>query len=270
MEKKKIGLQLYSLKNELHDNPKDFIEILKDVADAGYTGVEFARGFFGKSAKEVKDACDKYGLTPISIHVFLEDMKNNYDTVLDDIRTLGIKYVVIPGLFNTYKMSEERVSGIIDDMRQCAKKFKKDGVQLAIHTCICFFELLDDGRTILERVLDDIPADLMQVQVDTVWALISGVDPIELMNRYVDRQDLLHIKDIKSPLPKDEMLDDRRIAAIKQDEIVGEGVMNTQAIVNNAKDINIKWIIVEHNDTPDFDYAEKAMRESCKNLSKML
>lgn len=57
---KNLGLQLYSVKELVQ---KDFIGTLKEVAEVGYDGVEFA-GFFNTPAKELKKALDDLNLTP--------------------------------------------------------------------------------------------------------------------------------------------------------------------------------------------------------------
>ena len=46
---------------------KDFEGTLKKVAEMGYEYVEFA-GYFGKSAKEIKEILNRYGLKCISVH----------------------------------------------------------------------------------------------------------------------------------------------------------------------------------------------------------
>ena len=51
MEELKVGLQLYSVRDEMS---KDMDATLKKVKDMGYDYVEFA-GYFGKTAKEVLD-----------------------------------------------------------------------------------------------------------------------------------------------------------------------------------------------------------------------
>ena len=49
MSRMKIGLQMISVKDV---TPKDIIGVMEEVAKLGYEGVEFARGFFGKTAGE--------------------------------------------------------------------------------------------------------------------------------------------------------------------------------------------------------------------------
>ena len=47
MEKIHVGLQMISVKDL---TPNDIIGVLKEAAEVGYEGVEFARGFFGKTS----------------------------------------------------------------------------------------------------------------------------------------------------------------------------------------------------------------------------
>src|ERR1044071_1901394 len=63
----KIGLQLYTLRNEMG---KDFTGTLEKVAAVGYKEVEFA-GYFDRKPQEVKATLDKLGLASPSVHVSL-------------------------------------------------------------------------------------------------------------------------------------------------------------------------------------------------------
>ena len=73
MAKFKIGLQLYSVREDMQ---KDFEGTLKKVKEMGYDGVEFA-GLYGKTAAEVKAICKEVGLVPISAHIPFVDMIKN-------------------------------------------------------------------------------------------------------------------------------------------------------------------------------------------------
>ena len=64
MKNFKIGLQLYSIRDEVE---KDMESSLKAISEMGYDCVEFA-GFFGKTAEEINKMLDKYGLEAVSTH----------------------------------------------------------------------------------------------------------------------------------------------------------------------------------------------------------
>ena len=70
MNKKEIGLQLYTLREEL---PKNVKAVLEKVAASGYTNVEtygfsIKDQFWGLSAQELKKLLDANGLRAVSGH----------------------------------------------------------------------------------------------------------------------------------------------------------------------------------------------------------
>ncbi|MEM2794876.1 MAG: hypothetical protein QXY49_03360, partial [Thermofilaceae archaeon] len=60
----KIGLQLFSIREAC---ARDLPGTLEAVAEMGYEGVEFA-GYYGRSASELRELLDKFGLEPAGTH----------------------------------------------------------------------------------------------------------------------------------------------------------------------------------------------------------
>ena len=67
--KGRIGIQLYSVKDEL---PKDFMGTLKKLSDIGYSSVEpygyNGEKFFDRTMKELSDILKDMGMTISSVH----------------------------------------------------------------------------------------------------------------------------------------------------------------------------------------------------------
>ena len=97
-----IGLQLYSIRDDM---AKDFKGTLQKVKDMGYDGVEFA-GLYDNTPEQVKAMCDEIGLVPVSAHVPLADMLADIDKVIADYKTIGCQYIVVP------YVTEERRPGV--------------------------------------------------------------------------------------------------------------------------------------------------------------
>jgi sugar phosphate isomerase/epimerase len=92
MKKFKVGLQLYSVRDEME---KDLEATLKAVKEMGYDYVETA-GYFGRTAEEFRALLDKYALTCVSVHQNLDFYENRGQEGVDFIKTLGAQYSVIP------------------------------------------------------------------------------------------------------------------------------------------------------------------------------
>src|SRR6202021_1375386 len=70
----RVGLQLYTVRDLMK---ADLDGTIAKVAAIGYKEVEFA-GYFGRTGQQVRAACDKNGLEPISPHVQDEEPDTNF------------------------------------------------------------------------------------------------------------------------------------------------------------------------------------------------
>lgn len=263
-----VGLQMISVKDL---TPNDIIGVLKEVAEVGYEGVEFARGFFGKTAEQIKAACDEYGLIPVSDHVFIELMREDIDAVIRNCNVLQLPYIAFPGPgMNTHHAPESEIRKLISDIRWMAQKFKDNGIQCILHSPMELYELDENGEVLFDRILREIPADLLQAQIDTAWALVGGKDPADYIRKYAGRCDVVHIKDFQPPIPTQEVMAERRDEAYKLDANVGEGVQDVPRIIDACKESGVKWIIVEHMEKEHYEDSVAAVAVSLKNIRKYL
>ena len=109
--KKEIGLQLYSVREEISKNP-NFDQILQKIAALGYTGVEAAGykagKFYNLSPQEFKAKVEKTGMKVLSSHAtktlspqelasgdFSESLKW-WDECIAAHKAAGMKYIVTP------------------------------------------------------------------------------------------------------------------------------------------------------------------------------
>ena len=92
MKKFHVGIQLYGVRGAMKE---DFEGTLRAVAEMGYEYVEFA-GYHGKSAEEIKELLDKYGLKCVSVHQALDFYDEDPDSAAEFLKTFGVKYSVIP------------------------------------------------------------------------------------------------------------------------------------------------------------------------------
>jgi len=268
MSQIKIGLQMISVKDV---TPKDIIGVLEEVSGLGYEGVEFARGFFGKTAEEIGNTCKKYNLTPVSNHVFIELMREDIDAVIRDCKTLDMPYIAFPGPgMNLHYASEDDIAGLIREIRSMAEKFKMNGIKCIMHSPMEMFEKDMNGRVIFDRILEEIPADLLQAQIDTAWALVGGMDPADYIRKYAGRTDVVHIKDFKPPIPTQEVMAERRDAAYKLDAEVGHGVQDVPRILAACKESGVKWIIVEHMEKDEYEDSIRSVGISLETIKALM
>ena len=244
-----IGLQLYSVR---WDMEKDFEGTLKKVKAMGYDGVEFA-GLFGYSAQQVKAMCEAIGLVPISAHVPFADMVSD-PSVLDEYAEIGCKYVVIPYLTEEYRPGNEKFAEVISGAAMLGEKAKALGMTLAYHNHDFEFVKLGDAYA-LDVLYKEVPASLLQAELDTCWVRVGGEDPAAYVRKYAGRLDVLHLKDYAGSKTEN------MYALIGLDEEpkkessgkfefrpLGCGVQDFPGILAAAEAAGTKWLVVEQDE----------------------
>jgi hypothetical protein len=89
-----IGIQLYTLRDQLPKDPKG---VLKQIAAAGYKELESYQGekgiFFGMKAKEFKKMISDLGMNLRSSHV---NTGSTFEKTVAELAEAGAKYVMSP------------------------------------------------------------------------------------------------------------------------------------------------------------------------------
>ncbi len=246
--KQKIALQLYSVREEM---AADFEGTLRKVQALGYDGVEFA-GLFGKSATEVRMICDALGLVPVSAHVPFTDMMED-PSLLDVYQEIGCQFVVIPYLTPEYRPGSARFSEVIEGARMLGEKARALGMKLAYHNHD--FEFVQvDGEYALDILYKQVPATLLETEIDTCWVNVGGVNPAEYVRKYKGRANIVHLKDFVGG-KTDNMYaligidDDKKQTPVSAFEFrpVGYGIQDFPAILNAAEEAGASWVVVEQD-----------------------
>lgn len=190
MRKFKIGLQLYSIREEME---RDMDAALKQVKEIGYDCVEFA-GYFGHSAEEVRAMLDKYGLECVSVHqdpmLFIEEGQK----AVDYIKTLGAKYCAIPWYTADKLAGSSNWDSTVKLFVEVGKLLKDNGIQQLYHNHDFEFNKFE-GKFLLDWNYETIPAEYLQPQIDTCWVHYAGYDPSEYLMKYAGRIKVVHLKD---------------------------------------------------------------------------
>lgn len=248
---RKIGLQLYSIK-EL--TQKDFIGTLKKVAETGYDGVEFA-GFFDTPAKELKKALEDFGLECCGSHTGINLLTDNLQETLDYNLEIGNPYIICPGVPEAMRNSADAFKRLAELFNEIGLKCKEQNLQFGYHNHAHEFNVYD-GQWGLDILLSNTDPELVQMELDTFWAEYAGVRSIDFMNKYPKHcSTLIHIKDMKS--------ENERV-----NTEIGNGIIDFVAITKLAKDLGIKWYIVEQE---QFDKPQlESIGQSLQYLKEIL
>jgi sugar phosphate isomerase/epimerase len=245
-----IALQLYSIK-EL--TQADFMGTLEKVAKIGYDGVEFA-GYFGTSARDLKQALHGFGLQAAGSHVGIDQLKNDLDQSIEYSLEIASPYIICPGIPEEMRSSEDDYLRTADLFNKVGQRCKESGIQFGYHNHD--FEFLQfAGEYGLDLLVQHTEPELLFIELDTYWVEFSGLRSIDFIEKYKERCRILHIKDMKS-------------LADKRNTEIGAGIMDFKTIIPAAQKHGVQWYTVEQE---EFEIDQlRSIEESVKYLRTII
>ncbi|HJA93097.1 MAG TPA: sugar phosphate isomerase/epimerase [Candidatus Eisenbergiella merdipullorum] len=271
MWEEKIGLQLYSVRDDMQS---DFAGTLKKVKEMGYTAVEFA-GLYGHSPQEVKEMCAEAGLIPLSAHVPFVEMMADPEGVVKCYKQIGCQYIVIPYLTEEYRPGAEKFDEVIRGARVIGEAAAKEGMVLQYHNHDFEFTKIN-GEYALDVLYKEVDPKFLQTQIDTCWVNVAGEDPAAYVRKYAGRIPTVHLKDFAGAKSENMYAligideDKKKDTGAFEFRPLGKGLQNIPEIVAASIESGAKWFIVEQ-DQPSMGLSPlECARVSVDYLKKVL
>lgn len=196
--------------------------VLKDCADAGYTGIELGPvGFMPEDPAILSEALDEFGLELIGGVVFraFHDPAA-WDDVMDGaVRTCkalaahGAQHLVLIDSISPRRaptagraseaeqMDKAEWTAFRDRLMTVATMGAQEyGLTVGIHAHAAGFM---DFEPELERLLDETDPEVLKICFDTGHHSYAGFDPVAFMKRHIDRISYMHFKDIDPQVKAD-------------------------------------------------------------------
>lgn len=267
---KKVAIQLFSVPKALDT---DFAGTIKMLAQIGYKQVEMygpypfstqaaqdrwnavtpslgfkGSGFFGHTAKEVKDILTQNGMTAPSMHTDLDTLQNAMGKLADAAHTLGATYVVLPAIPDDKRKTPDDYKNMADAFNKIGESAKKEGVKFAYHNHGYGWREVN-GQVPIKLILDHTDPALVFLEMDLYWTTAGGADPVTLFTTYKNRYRMVHIKDMKEKVHFSGDGGDSKqwIELFPYMTSAGSGVLDLKTILTAAKKSGVEYFIVEQD-----------------------
>jgi sugar phosphate isomerase/epimerase len=186
-----VAVQIYSIRNEA---AADFPGTLSRLKAIGYDYAEPA-GLYGYSAKEYRAILDEVGVQAISAHVPLADMQADIAKVIDEVLTLGCRYLAVPYLDEAGRPGTEGFAATLRDIARIGDACRAKGLQLIYHNHDFEFVRMPDGQFGFDHIYASTTPEQLQMEPDTCWIKVAGQDPAAYIRKYAGRVPVVHLKD---------------------------------------------------------------------------
>ena len=184
--KNNYSIQLYSVRDAMKE---DMAKALKQIAELGYTAVEFA-GFFDKSAEDVRAMLDEYGLAISGTHSMYTELRPS--VIMDTIKyhkTVGNTDFIIPGADLS---TLEKLEDFVNVVNFAEPILAAEGIRLGYHNHSHEFVVQPYGSTIHAQIEQ---RTNVHFEIDTFWTFNAGLDSIAVLERLAHRIHVIHLKD---------------------------------------------------------------------------
>lgn len=228
-----LGLQLYTVRDAMHNDPAG---TLKKLGDAGFSHVEHAgyanRLFYGLAIKDIKQIMDDNHLSMDSGHVVLsqrhwdtakDDFTDEWKYTVEDAAKVGQRYLISPGLDNNLRTDLDAFKRFMEVFNKCGELCRKSNIKFGYHNHDFEFTTMLGNKRLYDVLLESTDPKLVTQQLDIGNMYPTGAMPLDYINQYPGRFELLHVKDqLKKPDGKYE------------NTLLGKGVLPLKEILKVA------------------------------------
>lgn len=224
-----LSLQMYTVR-ELTKTPDDYRDVIRQVAEIGYGGVE-AGAPADMSPAEFRRFVEDLGMKVSS--TWGSPTPESVQQVVDLAGEFGVSEIVScwgPDKFESLDLIKETA----EYFERAAQLLAPHGLKMLYHNHWWEFEHKVDGRYGWDVLFELAPT--LGCEIDLYWASNFGeVDVPTIVRKYAAKTPLLHVKD--GPLVKGE-----------PNTACGKGKMNLTEAIGAADPSRVKWLVVELDD----------------------
>ncbi len=232
-----LGLQLYSLRNQMAEN---LPAALASISDWGLEYVEGGGTLYGFTVDDFREELQKNGLSLVSVDTSFEELRDNPIAAVYKARYYEAEFATF------YWIPHDDSEGFtIDDarkavavMNEAGKLLKENGVTLQYHLHGYEFAPHADG-TVFDMMATGVTD--AKFQMDVYWVRQAGEDPAALLKKYPGMFTSLHLKDRTPGAP--DSSDGH--ADVETNVVLGQGDVGIAEVVKEARQQGIRFFFLE-------------------------
>ena len=236
--KYETGLQLYSLREQAKLRGVPWM--LDQVKNFGIKEVELA-GTGDLTPEQFKAELDARGLTPVSSHFPYKRYKDDLDGVVRDAKTLGLKFAGCAWIDHKGDFTEEACRDAIATFNRAGEALAKAGITFFYH--VHGFEFQPHGdSTLFDLLFVETKPEFVSYEMDVLWIIFPGQDPVKLLTKYGMRWKLMHLKDLRKGVPTGALTGHTDLV---NDVSIGTGQVDWPSVLKAAQKAGIKHYFIE-------------------------
>lgn len=234
----KLGVQLYTVRDFM-TNEKDIAETFKKLKDLGYDQGQTAR--CAVPYEVYGELAEKAGIELVGTHDDFDLMCNDFDQAWKNHQALHTNLMGIGGyFFPAEQRTLAEVENFIKKANAVGENIAKHGGKFTYHNHQHEFAKMENGKTIMEMLVEELHPENTSFVLDTYWVQTGGGDVCDWIEKLAGRIDILHLKDMM-------IINETREQRFTE---IGNGNMNWEKILTSAEKAKVKYYVVEEDFCP--------------------
>jgi sugar phosphate isomerase/epimerase len=248
-----LGLQLYSLRAQFtaHGVPAT----LDQVNALGFRYAELA-GTYNLPPEKLKALLDERGIRAVSGHFPYKRFQDDPEGVAAEARALGLEFAGCAWADHKAPLDEKQARDIIAVFNRAGGVLARHGLKFFYHAHGFEFQPHGEG-TLMDLILRETDPRTVSFQMDVLWVVFPGHDPVKLLEKYGSRWQLMHLKDLKKGVPTGSLAGKTDVT---NDVPLGTGQVNWPAVLAAAKKAGVKYYFIEDESPTVLDQIPQSLR----------
>ena len=224
----KLGIQLYTVRDLTGDGT--FKDTLRELADLGFEGVEFAWRYGGMEPDELAAFLKSVGMVCCGMHVQLGELLDAGHSVYEYALAMDAPYIT-----TSLASRVSEWDALIPQVEEAGRVAATRDRQFTYHNHYQEF-VWTGGKYELDRLFDNTSPEFVKCELDIGWVKKGGGDPMAYIAKYAGRLPQIHFRDYDEQT--DSVCD------------VGDGFIDASAVKAAGEDAGAEWLIYEQDVYP--------------------
>ena len=246
-----LGVQTYTFRNQL---PKNVPATLDSIRAMGFTELE-AGAPKGMTPEEFRKLCDERKLSIPSTGADFDELSTSPEKVAARAKILGAAFVMcawIPHQDGQFSIDDAKKA--VEVFNRAGKVLKASGLTLCYHDHGYEFQPYAKG-TLFDYIVQHTDPAYVSFEMDLLWTLHGGADPVKLLNKYPGRWKLMHLKDLKKGVKGD--LTGHTPA--ENDVVLGTGQADMRRVIKAAKKAGVRHCFIEDESEQEMKHVPQSI-----------
>ena len=236
----KIGLQMYTMRN-VTKTKEDYVRTIQIIHEIGYRHLQITTPSF-MTVTEHKALLDQYEMTVDSVYMPHAQIEANLDEAIESAKIYGVDTIRTDSIPPHLRIDAAGYKQFAKDLNRIGALLREKGLKFVYHFHAFEFINFEDTRGI-DILLNETEPENLYFMPDVFWLTNAGTEASRSLLMFKDRAFMMHVKDYAIREQKGEIEDVPYAFAP-----VGKGNLYWEGIIKSAKEMNMKYLIVEQDE----------------------